>query len=605
LFTPTVVFVSAANNVILRNLLDLPYNWETVARFLHAYGYSLLATVPVFALAIRWRAFAFVARAILMIGVSVILFDSIAGLTQSRVTDIRIAGLLDIGGLAAAILLVSLPRFRVLLQVFAVIAPVLLLNGVVSHARTIWRVQASLDQRREQALDALKTRTPRVAARRGNVYHVVLDAFQREAYEILTTSDPALRLDGFTYFSRFTAGYFLTFYSLPHLLTGRPYSAGESFHNWQHEVTDAGVWSDLAAGGIELSLYPHWDSFCSRLARDCHSTVTAIGELQKSAFERLTADLWFQSLLPRSVRSLAAGEVDGFQIVRDAGAGVVKNNAPNVSFSAANWFIPSVSDDEIVPGAEFLPWEDLLTIASVANFERMLDDESKRPSQGQYVFVHTMVPHHPYVVDSECRYKGPGTHPSIDAPASVVAEAYLAQARCGLRLIGKLVNRLKALGRFEDALIIVHGDHGMDTDLVHSLLSRHPELFTRERGNGNDEEVVKYFEVVGLRSHALLLVKFPAATGVSTSAKAAQMIDLAPTILNDVELPIEGYPGVPLQNLPENLDREIAFYAGAPEHDFFKLGNLESDLVFPTDRRFNKFVLEEDQWRHKSDVPVM
>lgn len=605
LFTPTVVFISAANNVILRNLVDVPYSWETVSRFLYGFACGVLVSLPIFAVADRWRTFAFLTRGILLIGSAVLLFDSVSGLTQGGVDRLVVAVLLDVAVLITAGLIVFLPSVRVLTQVFGVVAPVLLLYGVATHARVLWQIEHSLDEVRQQAFAKLRTSTPRVAARRGNIYHVVLDGFQREAYEILTAKDPTLRPDGLTYFSRFTAGYFLTFYSLPHVLTGRTYREGESFHGWQHEASSAGVWGDLAVGGIDLTLYPYWDSYCSPLARECYSTVRAMADLQHSATERLLVNLWFLNLLPRSVRSVVTGQVQDRRIVTETGAGIIKNNTPSASFAAADMLLPGAFDDEELPGAEFLPWRDLSTLAGVADFERMLAEESDRPGQGQYVFVHTMVPHHPYVVDSECRYKGPGSHPPDTAEASIIADSYLAQAKCGLRLVGKLVERLRALGRFQDALIIVHGDHGMETNHGGNLMSRYPEFFTLEKGNGDDEEVLSNFENVGIRSHALLLVKFPGATGFTVSPRAAQMIDLAPTILAQVGLPTENYPGVLLQNMPDHLDREIAFFAGAPALDFFRLGDLESDLVFPSEGRFNKFVLDDNQWRYRSDVPVM
>ena len=131
---------------------------------------------------------------------------------------------------------------------------------------------------------------------------------------------------------------------------------------------------------------------------------------------------------------------------------------------------------------------------SVDMVSRLLREEATRAPIGEYVFAHVMIPHLPYFLDRDLNRRDGGT-------------SYREQSLAAARLMVQIVQRLKELGRYENSTIIFHSDHG------------------RSRGAGD-------LPVELLKSpDALLLIKRPGASGpLRVSSRAAQLLDLAPTL---------------------------------------------------------------------------
>jgi arylsulfatase A-like enzyme len=197
----------------------------------------------------------------------------------------------------------------------------------------------------------------------------------------------------------------------------------------------------------------------------------------------------------------------------------------------------------------------------------------QRKGRSFFLFLHTYEVHHPYSPDPalleelEPSYQGPlpnevsvellkrineGTLTIADADLEHVVAAYDAEIRSADRAFGKLVGFLRDRRLYEDSLIVVTSDHGEEFG---------------ERGR------------VGWHGHSLhdellrvpLLVKLPGGRegGRSVSAQA-RGIDLAPTILQELSIPIpESFEGASL--LPA-----IGGGAPLPEHAV-----SEKDVVLP------------------------
>lgn len=140
--------------------------------------------------------------------------------------------------------------------------------------------------------------------------------------------------------------------------------------------------------------------------------------------------------------------------------------------------------------------------ASLPIFRRLLQDLDSEP-RGSAFFAHLLIPHHTYLYDENCRIKGdieawannvsPDTSGSLgilntpDTRRRYYA-SYLEQLRCTRRAVQEFLEDLQKIGVYEDAMIIIHGDHGSrialaaanrqfdeilsDTDLIdlHSVL---------------------------------------------------------------------------------------------------------------------------------------
>src|SRR5690606_2208687 len=79
---------------------------------------------------------------------------------------------------------------------------------------------------------------------------------------------------------------------------------------------------------------------------------------------------------------------------------------------------------------------------------RATKDVQHLPASGQYVLIHVMLPHPPFVLSADGRL-GP-------QPRRPTLLDYRAQILYADGLVGRLLTELKLRGRYEDALILVH-----------------------------------------------------------------------------------------------------------------------------------------------------
>ena len=77
--------------------------------------------------------------------------------------------------------------------------------------------------------------------------------------------------------------------------------------------------------------------------------------------------------------------------------------------------------------------------------------------RGTYYFAHAVFPHKPYILDSECE---PYPIEEWKVRASVGYIRYYAQVLCSQKTISRLLDFIKKNHKLDDAVILVHGDHG-------------------------------------------------------------------------------------------------------------------------------------------------
>ncbi len=113
-----------------------------------------------------------------------------------------------------------------------------------------------------------------------------------------------------------------------------------------------------------------------------------------------------------------------------------------------NWFAGLTEEDMTrLEKGRLLPSSSPVT--SYLGFEKIVEAERSLSPTGRYTLVHVIIPHYPLKLRSDCTYSvGSSTTEAIE------------QAQCALKLILEYVDLLKELGRFDDSLILIHGDHG-------------------------------------------------------------------------------------------------------------------------------------------------
>jgi hypothetical protein len=108
-------------------------------------------------------------------------------------------------------------------------------------------------------------------------------------------------------------------------------------------------------------------------------------------------------------------------------------------------------------------------INGMAAFDSFME-KAVSGGDGRLYFAHLLFPHGPYAYNADCKLRGsPVTwanhRPAYQRSSSEAERAtsyalYFEQLRCTMRRLQRFFDRLKAAGKYEDATIIVHGDHG-------------------------------------------------------------------------------------------------------------------------------------------------
>jgi hypothetical protein len=136
-------------------------------------------------------------------------------------------------------------------------------------------------------------------------------------------------------------------------------------------------------------------------------------------------------------------------------------------------------------------------VVSRLGMERFLAAEPQLPPRGRYTFVHLLLPHSPHLLRSDCSQGG--------APTDLKQ-----QTECTLRLVGRFLDTLRRLGRLDDSVVVIHGDHGSGFALKDGRLVADPSGDLR----------------------TLLLAKPAGAHGpMRAGIRPAGVIDIAPTLL--------------------------------------------------------------------------
>jgi len=106
-------------------------------------------------------------------------------------------------------------------------------------------------------------------------------------------------------------------------------------------------------------------------------------------------------------------------------------------------------------------------------FDKFIIDISNA-QRGTMIFSHFMTPHAPYKLTTDCRvnnlpidagyYLGGerynGDQNKIDIARKKFHNEYYMQSTCVLNKIEELLKKINQLRQFDDAIIIIHGDHG-------------------------------------------------------------------------------------------------------------------------------------------------
>jgi hypothetical protein len=151
-----------------------------------------------------------------------------------------------------------------------------------------------------------------------------------------------------------------------------------------------------------------------------------------------------------------------------------------------------------IPEWEIVPASDLGPIPVLPVFDQLVSDVIDAPRSGTMFLAHLLIPHHPYSVDDGCEIRRPvgdwkKPHLERDAADGAVNTAesraeryaeYIGQASCALTKIEQLIEAMKSAGKFENAIIIIHSDHGSRIERVRPRLPNKDRLSRQDYHDG-------------------------------------------------------------------------------------------------------------------------
>lgn len=231
------------------------------------------------------------------------------------------------------------------------------------------------------------------------------------------------------------------------------------------------------------------------------------------------------------------------------------------------WLVQSLFVDKKFMGIGFFAHSLFLNTLS--------DQMSADRPEPVYKLIHVMLSHTPFVSTKRCTYAG--------GVQSVNREAVKNQSRCGLVQLLKLLEKMKALNIYDDATIVIMGDHGawVPPKNANAIVSA-------------DRKTADYIvgEVIAL-SVPLLAIKRPKDSGpLKVSEAPSWIVDTAATIADVAGLEAE-FDGESVFNLDGDQSRERRFH-----HYTYSRNEWSSDYLAPIEEfSVNGSPLLSTSWR--------
>ena len=323
-----------------------------------------------------------------------------------------------------------------------------------------------------------------------NVIHVILDEFQSDVFQKIIAEDTARyskAFEGFTYFRSTSGSFPSTMMSMPAILAGQVYKNDVPAEQFVDTIyRGKTVPNVLFENGYDVDLASTIDWYRYGKYTNWYNIPVPYG-VSPDEYER-TNSSWMMNLIllrtsPFFLKSFLYNNQNGLPML----------HFDNVQhFEALRHFA----------NEDFL--EDLINKMSVGR-EKPL-----------YKFIHLTTTHWPTVVTADCQYAGkilPWEWDNITA-----------QDRCSLNHFIGFLDKLKTLGIYDNALIVVQADHGC---------WRVPQSLNQISLKNADKEIEKDFHneedfaSKACASSPLLLVKPPHSAG-------SLKISDAPTALTDI-----------------------------------------------------------------------
>ncbi len=478
LIPPLLIFVVSAAEIIMRNLADFSGGiGKSVEPFMIAA--AIYTAVGILLLCVskagRLRIFFF---AYLLTAPAWYIFQIARDLLPISFLSLIIVSL----ALAIGLFMLRRTPLKPIRDSIVVFGTVLL----VAKAFTISQIE-------QRALtDVTHTRTASEQTKNDlpNIYHIVLDEFQSDLFQLYLDDRLKSALGGFRFYPHAITPFGRTEVALASTFSGIEYAYNEPLYDYiARSFTQDSMITRLRSAGYQTSAVLrtsyHKFEFKAQILTSQFDTIywQKRVQLERSTDDRsaLLMAMWFYKHFPADLVSMIIGPTH-FKQLRNGT--LLPNDAP---------------------------------IRSLQSFRDFMEREAAQAGHGRYVFLHLMLPHFPEVLGADCQYQlGKLTLPRE-------------QARCAVGLIEEFIGKLKELGRFKASLILIHGDHGKwmyyrDGNLVPVEAS----IDDLDWNWGRSRPLV-LFKPAGVSAENAPLVVSPRRIG---------LLDIAPTVLDSLNLSV-------------------------------------------------------------------
>jgi hypothetical protein len=349
-------------------------------------------------------------------------------------------------------------------------------------------------------------------SRTRNVFHLVLDSFQSDAFLNLVETDRAgidRSFSGFVFFPDHAGAFPTTMVSIPAMLSGAVYRNDAPLPQYVRTVFDKG------------SLF--------RTLRAHEYRVDSITEL---SYDSTSATFFFRMPRPyvsyQEYTRFAAWQLADLALFRH-----VPHAARPAIYNDQEWRLQTWFGGRSTETKE-RRYHPVNGEVVLADFARRMTPAVDEPV---YKFLHVGIPHPPVTVNERCEYIGPARH--------LTREGYAGQIRCAVARVEAFLDRLRELNLYDSSLIVISSDHGVRLP---------PRQFSADRAVPG----APLSDIAG-RAMALLIVKPAHSTGPLRVSYAPTAIgDIPATVLDALGLP-KTLPGEPALKLAEDAKRERSF----------------------------------------------
>ena len=396
-------------------------------------------------------------------------------------------------------------------------------------------------------------------SRERNVIHIVLDGFLSEIFgEILARERATFDRDfsGFVFFADHLGAFPSTRASMPAMQTGIAYRNDRPFEIFRREI----------------GRKPSIAKVLARQRYRIHSVSFHHGEHPPPSLRHRVVRYRIPTPYGsyESYVRLAAAQVLDLTLFRH-----VPHGLKTRVYNDDAWLVqrPLVEQSRASKARSF----------RASNHVAFLDEATARMTVGfrlpVYLFIHVAIPHPPIVVDADCSFIG-------RQPRN--RTTFAAQARCGLTVVQRLLDKLRALGVYDRSIILLTSDHGW-----YLPRADHPLRHLKSPVGSLDR--------VALGAMPLLAIKPAGRSGpLQTSYAPTALTDIPATILDLVSLKSDSLPGEPAFGLDATSRRRrtYAFHTwknadwSRPYFDVLHLFAVEGRVLDPDAWTFEKSILD-------------